>query len=207
MQNIRFISPNELHHVKTMFSISKNLVGEEITDEILDEMLKSWKIQMERGTMLVNMMFDEDGSPTVMYTGSLFPFSRSWWVGYTKIKKPTNHFNKSAKIMAPVLDHMFEHLERKGYFTVLMGAPEKHHNIRNKVMTKYSKYLGRYNWYDDFVIPRGERSEVEKAFNNNNRRTCYWSDIVVRMFTLKQEYRVEYLRNKNLQDYTGTVPN
>ena len=92
MQNIRFINPNELHHVKTMFSISKNLVGEEITDEILDEMLKSWKIQMERGTMLVNMMFDEDGSPTVMYTGSLFPFSRSWWVGYTKIKKPTKIF-------------------------------------------------------------------------------------------------------------------
>jgi hypothetical protein len=35
MQNIRFINPNELHHVKTMFSISKNLVGEETYNYIL----------------------------------------------------------------------------------------------------------------------------------------------------------------------------
>ena len=70
-------------------------------------------------------------------------------------------------------------------------------------MKKNSTTLGRYTSFDELVIPKGKRSNVHswEIF----RKICLWKDIVVRMFVLDQEHRVELLRSQNYSDYKGTI--
>ena len=91
----------------------------------------------------------------------------------------------------------------EGYYKFWMGAPEVHHNIRNRVMIKHSKLAHRYQWFDEYIIPKGQKTDIK--IYEFNRRICNWSDILVRMFVLKQEYRVELLRKLNSKDYHGTL--
>ncbi len=85
-----------------------------------------------------------------------------------------------------------------------MIAPEQHHNIRNKIMKRYSKMLGRYTWYDELVIPPSSTVTGIPAFDNY-REVIDWSSTVSRMFVLDQAHRVELLRKLNHPDYHGTI--
>ena len=204
MNTIRFINSNELEYVRDIFNKNPWMVGEKLDLDEIDSLIKSWAPQIDTGFLKVNVLFGEQDEPLAMYTGSLFRDLKYWAVGYTKIANRTSHFAKSARIMAPALDHMLEYTQSQGLFRFHMMAPEKHHNIRNAIMIKYSNYLKNYNWYDEAVIPRGELSSLEKKFGTN-RRPCNWSDIVLRSFILKQEFRVDYFRQFQYQDYKGSV--
>jgi hypothetical protein len=105
--------------------------------------------------------------------------------------------------MAPALELMLSFMEENGYYKFWMTAPEMHHNIRNKVIRKVSPMMDRYGWVDESIILQNEISTTELF--NMHRRVCTWSDVVVRMFYLKQEYRVELLKKKNAKDYNGTL--
>ena len=204
MSTARFVNHEEVVSLaREMFSIDKTLVQETLSDQEIETIIGPWEELVRKGLMKVSMVFDETDSPIAMYTAKLYPKIKGWWVGATKIKQPNVHFNTSAKIMAPALDLMTTELERIGYYKVWMGAPEKHHNIRNLIMLKYSKMLPRYDWFDEYVIPEGQRSDVD--IWEGNRKTCSWSDIVIRLFVLKQEYRIEYLQKQNHKDYHGTL--
>ena len=203
MTTVRFINSDEIRHIYTMFSIDKSLVGETLTSQEINTIAQGYREAMDLGYMKITMVFDENESPVAMYTARLLPMATGWWVGATKIKEPTNHFNKTAKIMAPGLDLMLENLEAEGYYKFWMGAPEVHHNIRNRVMIKHSKLAHRYQWFDEYLIPKGQKTDIK--IYEFNRRICNWSDILVRMFVLKQEYRVELLRKLNSKDYHGTL--
>lgn len=205
MSTIRFINPNETEFIYEMFSVDPSMVGVDLTKDDQDKMVKRFKTHMEAGSFKIAMEFDDQGSPQVMYTGLVLQKVQGWWVSATKIKQPTNHFAKSAKIMAPCLDFMLDHMEQQGFYKFWMGAPEVHHNIRNTIMNKYSKKLPNYIWFDEMVIPRGCEAGVE-AFDYM-RKTCHWSDITIRMFVLDQKHRVEYLQQQGHQDYKGTILN
>ena len=105
--------------------------------------------------------------------------------------------------MADALDLLLEKMESKGYYKFWMASPESHHNIRNKIMRKHSKYLARYKWFDEVVIPRGQQSGISSF--DSVRRPIDWTDIVVRLFVLDQEHRVNILRTKGFEDYKGTI--
>lgn len=184
---IRFIDPTELDYVRELFSLDDRLVGEH-TGDFLETMLTNWREMMTAGSLKVNIRFSDEGEALAMYSARLFPKVRGWWVGATKVKHISNHYNHSAKIMAPALDAMLEHMESLGYYKFWMGAPVQHHNIRNQVMKKYSPKLNTYDWYDEYIIPMNERCDID--IWEQNRRTCTWSDITVRLFTLQQEYRM-----------------
>lgn len=205
MATIRFIDHTEIHYVYDMFSIDRSMVGVDLTPDDLDKMVNTFQNHMKEGTFKIVMMFNDEGVPEVMYTGLILHRVQGWWVSATKIRQPTNHFAKSARIMAPSLDLMIRFMEESGYYKFWMGAPENHHNIRNTVMKKYSTMLPRYQWFDEMVIPRGEKANV--AAFDYVRRICDWSDIVVRLFVLDQKYRVEHLQKQNHQDYKGTILN
>ncbi len=71
-------------------------------------------------------------------------------------------------------------------------------------MCRHSKYLSKYKWFDETVIPAGGKSGVS-AFDAV-RGTIDWTDVVVRMFVLDQQHRVEILQQrKDLKDYKGTI--
>ena len=203
MYTTRFLTPKEVKLINTLFSVHSKLVGEELTPNELDSMIRYYRSLIEVDLMKISMVFDENDSPVAMYTARLFPKIKGWWVAATKIKVPTNHFSTTSKIMAPGLDLMLETLEAEGYYKFWMGAPEQHHNIRNAVMVKQSNLLHRYDWVDELVIPKGQRCDIE--IFEQNRRTCNWTDILIRMFVLKQEYRIEHMRKQGHINYTGAL--
>ena len=204
MEKVRFINSSELDYVRYIFDRNPWLVGEKLSTDEIENLISSWVSQLDSGALKVNILFGEHDEPLAMYTGTITKNSNQWTVGYTKIANRTSHFNKSAKIMAPALDHMLEYTQSRGLFRFNMIAPEKHHNIRNAIMLKYSKHLHKYIWFDEYVIPKGEFTPLELMYGTN-RRPCLWSDVVLRSFNLKQEHRIEYFKKFQYQDYKGSI--
>lgn len=204
MNNVRFITSQELDYVRYIFDRNPWLVGEKLSPEEIDNLINSWAPLIDQDTLKVNVLFDENSVPLAMYTGNISRELKYWAVGYTKIAERTNHFGKSAKIMAPALDHMLEWTESQGLFRFHMIAPEKHHNIRNRIMIKHSQHLQKYIWFDEAVIPRGQLTSLEKRYGSI-RRPVAWSDVVLRSFMLKQEFRAEYFSKLGFQDYVGSI--
>lgn len=188
MSTIRFINSSELDFVRELFSLDSRLVGEEMGNEELEAMILSWIPLLDSNRMRISMLFSDSGEPLGMYTAVLFPDVRAWWVHATKIKHTQNHFATSAKILLPAGEFLLDELEGMGYYKFWMAAPELHHTIRNTVMKKYSERLRRYDWFDEYIIPKGQKCDAVPAFDVN-RRVCTWSDVIVRLFVLKQEFR------------------
>jgi hypothetical protein len=171
----------------------------------LDNMIKMVKKYLAEGIAVMTAVFDQDDHPVAMYTGYKFPTFKGWIVGLTKVAGQYNHFNKSAPIMAPALDLLISEMERAGYYKWWMISPERHHNIRNTIMKKYSKFLNNYQWFDEEVIPRGKSSPTTIFNSFRGSATLDWTDLTVRLFVLDQSKRVDYLRSDQLSDYEGTL--
>ena len=204
MNTVRFIEPGEVRKLVTeMFSIDNTLIREPVSKEYLESMITHWIDAMYQGEFKISMAFDQNDSPLAMYTGRLIPNNKGWCVGATKIKIPQSNYYMSARMMAPALELMLSYMEDNGYYKFWMTAPENHHNVRNKVIRKVCPMMTRYEWVDEAVIPMNEKSPV-KLFEVH-RRVCTWSDVVVRLFYLKQEHRIELLKKQNFKDYNGTL--
>jgi len=204
MYTTRFITTDEIDPViKDLFSVDKTITRMEKTEEELTILRNQWKELSEKNQMLIPVVFDSSGQPVAMYSARLIPKIAGWWVGATKIKYPNTNFHTSAKIMVPALELLINKMEELGYYKWWMVAPENHHNIRNSVMRKYSPALQRYDWYDEKLIAKGKRSYVE--LYEMHRGVVDWTDVLVRIFILKQKHRVEYLRKQSSTDYKGTI--
>lgn len=202
MRETRFISADEIDFIKKIFKLNPNAVGMVQTEEMQERYLSKVAEGIRAGLTHAAVTF-EDGEPIVVYIGIEFPKISGWHVGLTKITEKYNHYNKSAPIMADALDLLLEKMHSKGYYKFWMTAPESHHNIRNKIMRKHSKYLSQYLWFDEVVIPANGVSGIS-AFDSV-RGIVDWTDVVVRMFVLDQKHRVEFLRTKGYTDYKGTI--
>ena len=188
MNTVRFINSSELDYVRELFSIDSRLVGEEMSPEELETMIQSWVELLNTDKMRISVLFSDSGEPLGMYTAVLFPEIRTWWVHATKVKYTQNHFATSAKLLVPAGEFLLDELEGMGYYKFWMAAPEMHHRIRNTVMKKHSERVRRYEWYDEYIIPKGQRCPEIPMFDVN-RKTCNWSDVIIRLFVLKQEFR------------------
>lgn len=206
MNTVRFITADEVENIRFLYSIDRRSVGIEFSDDKIDRIVKGTKTLITNNLCYVPMVFNEEGIPIGMYIGYTMRPAGAWYVGLTKVLQPTNHFNTTAPMLAPALDMLLEKMESQKLFKFWMGAPESWHNIRNKIMRRHSPMLDRYDWYDEFVIPKGEMSGI-KAYDQYSS-PCNWTDIVIRMFVLKQEHRINLLKQTpGIQDYRGTVLN
>ncbi len=142
MRETRFITADEIDYVRTIFKLNPNAVGMVQSEEMQNNYLSRVAEGMKAGLTHAAVTF-ENGEPIVVYIGIEFPSIAGWHVGLTKITEKYNHYNKSAPIMADALDLLLEKMESKGYYKFWMSAPESHHNIRNKIMRRHSKYLAR----------------------------------------------------------------
>lgn len=201
---IRFIESDELQYLKYMFDIDPALLGIKLTRDEINCLLSRFEHGMTiTKTNRIAMMFDEDRNPVAMYSCIEFPAVASWAIKLTKVLNVATHYNISAKMSAPLLDFLINAMEQKGYYKFWMTATEQHQNNRNKVMCKFSKALPRYTWYDEQIISKGTTS-LTSAFDAG-RPINYQSDALVRLFMLKQKYRVEILKEQKCKDYNGTI--
>lgn len=208
MHTTRFITADEVDPIVTdLFSVDKSITRVIKTEDELTTLRNQWKQLMRQGEMLIPVVFDENNEPVAMYSARLIPKIAGWWVGATKIKNPNTNFHTSAKIMVPGLELLITEMENRGYYKWWMVAPENHHNIRNTVMKKYSPALNRYDWFDERIIPAGQRTDV--PLFEMHRMTVPWTDVLVRMFVLKQEHRytmVKDFHQKSINANTGPTP-
>lgn len=159
---------------------------------------------MNEDVSVMTAIVDDNNKFVAMYVGYKFPTLKGWIVGLTKVAGQHNHFKKSAEIMAPALDLLINEMEKDGYYKFWMTSPEQHHNIRNTIMKKYSRTLSRYQWFDEEVIKKGTHSPT-RIFNAWGSTAIDWTDMVVRLFVLDQNERVNHLRKENHENYQGTL--
>lgn len=199
----RIIKSTELEFVRTMFENDPYIGSVKLTQDKINQLIEHLRTGIDNGLTLVTMSF-VDGIPEVFYVGYEYPRLQGWYIGLTKIRESSAHFKTSAKVMAPTLDLLIATMQDKGYYKFWMTAEERHHNIRNRYIKKFSNYASDYEWFDELVTPKGQRSTVS-SFEANRLTVNDSSSVLVRMFVLKQHKRVEFLLQKNSSDYTGTL--
>lgn len=191
---VRFINENEIDLVRYLFSFDRKMVGVVLDDRELEIRLDRMQTRVANNEMKIAMVFDETGNPYCMTTGFYMKKIGGWYTGATKVYKSSTHFNQTAKYMKMSLNLVLDHMESEGLYKFWMAAPGWQHNLRNKIMTRHSEKLCNYEWFDEEFIPQNQWSE----FNGYDafRYLCDWSDITIRLFVLKQEFREKLVKER-----------
>lgn len=204
MKQVKLLNEDEIvGAVQHVFTKNPKNVRMELSQERILALGESYRDRVKNNTGCVSAVIESE-EVLGLYAAIEYPEVGAWRVAGTAVAEYTNHYARSAELLAPALDALIGHMEDKMYFKWWMIAPEQHHNIRNKIMRRYSQMLGRYTWYDELVIPPNTLNTGIPAFDNF-REVIDWSSAVSRMFVLQQEHRVELLRKLNPPDYVGTI--
>lgn len=203
MNTTRFITPDEIDYLRITYAVGRKNVGVVITEEEQEKIITTMKQKMIEGGMHVAVVFDSDSKPIASYQAFEVPKLLAWrWNGISSVGT-YNHYNKSAPILAPALDLIVNLMESKGYYKFWAINSEVNLNIRFKIMCKHSTTLYRYNCYDELIIPKGKTSGI--PLFDAYRFPVDSSNMVVRLFSLAQEHRVELFRKYGYEDYKGTL--
>lgn len=201
MYTVRFLAADEVHLIGSLFESDSSFLKKELSQDEIDSRIKYIKDAVSVGSAKVSMTFDEDNKPYGVHVGYEVPRVNGWLFGLTKVRTNSNHYYNTAKAMAPSINLLTSYMENKGYYKFWSHSSEKRHEQRTKIMCKFSDQLRRYEYYDEIVIPRGEICSV--ALFESFRAPVDWSDILIRMFVLKQEYRLQLINQKQYFDYVG----
>lgn len=184
----RLLTINDMEHVRTMFKMNPTIEKKVLNPEEIEIYVQHLAKGIKEDKTYVVMSFD-NGEPITMYVTYVYEKIRACYIGLTKIAKPSVNFMTTAKLMAPAFDFHTNLMEQRGYFKIWMTASERNHNIRNAIMRKYSSKISHYDWYDEVVVPSGEMSGVP-YFDYNRLSVNTDSSVVVRLFILKEEHRL-----------------
>jgi hypothetical protein len=190
----KFINSNELDLIRILFNKDKKIAEKELTDSEIEFKIDQIKDKIENGILKISIIFDENSNPYAMRSGFYMKKAGAWYLSATKLLHSENHYNITARKIAPGLDLLIEHMESMGYYKFWNAGPARQQDLRTKIMCKYSKLLGRYHWYDECIIPQGQRSDIDayEVFRNVSNS----SDVMIRLFVLKQEEREKLIREK-----------
>ena len=175
-----------------MFDFNNNHSGIKLSEDEITEWCKTIMVGVKEGTKQVAVNFDDLGNPMALVVGHEKPNINGWMHGLSIIRQPTNHYNKSAPILAPALDLMMNLMESKGYYKYWAISSKAKLDIRYKIMCNYSSTLHRYDSYDEMTIPSGQLSGVKMW--DMHRRINPTMDTTVKLYVLRQEYRLPLLK-------------
>lgn len=201
MNTTRFITLDEIDYLRVTYAVGRKNVGSIITEERQEMMIKMTREKMIEGTMHVAMVFDPENNPIASFKAFEVPKIQGWrWAGISNVNGH-NHFNKTAPENTPGLDLMISFMESKGYYKFWALNTESNLNIRYKIISKHGSLMGRYDCYDEMIIPKGQQSGI---FLFDAFRPIVPVNLVVRLYSLNQKHRAEILRNLRYPDYKGT---
>lgn len=199
---VRFLSADEVVLIRELFTYDRTVFGTELTDEQITRFIENVTKAVREDYNIVTGVFGPNNELLGMYVTRSLPGVGGWIAGLTKLKHYSVHFSATAKLLAPALDLLISHYESIGYYKWWMASPEKHHNIRNAIIRKYSSKIDRYSWCDDEFIPKGESSKFD-VFKNFTRPNLT-DDMVLRFFILRPDYRKADIQSK-FPAYNGTL--
>lgn len=202
MYTARLLNLDEIDLVKLLFEVDSSIVKKNLDPTELTSLIQFLKEKSSQGIAKVSMTFDENNNPYGVHVGYEIPKINGWIFGLTKVKQSNNHYYKTASAMSASVNLLINHMEQRGYYKFWSHTTQKRHDYRTKIMCKFSENLSRYDHYDELVIPRGELSNV--IIWDMYRPIINWSDVLVKMFVLRQEFRVRLIKEKNYVDYVGS---
>lgn len=198
MFTYRLITTEEIELVRAMFDNDPSLVDVDLTPPQIDDWCANTMKGIIAGNRACVMAFDENNEPVAMTIGTEYTQSKAWYKGISKIRTPNNYYPTTARIMAPAEDMLIQYMEDRGNFKYWSATIEgKYHTTRNNILKKYSKMFARYEGFDEMIVPAGKESGIK--IWDMNRRPHPFSDILIRMYVLKQEYRIPLVRQQLTQ--------
>jgi hypothetical protein len=203
MHAARFLSIDEVDLIGSLFESDPSFLRKELSSLEIDNRIKSIKEGVSAGSTKVSMTFDEDNKPYGVHVAYEIPRINGWLFGMTKVVTSSNHYYNTAKAMSSSINLLTSYMENKGYYKFWSHSSEQRHEQRTKIMCKFSDQLRRYEYYDEIVIPKGEICNV--ALFESFRASVDWTDILIRMFVLKQEHRLALINQKQYSDYIGKI--
>lgn len=201
MYTARFLNLDEIHLIGTLFEEDPSIVRKNLDSTEIAHLIQTLTDRASEGIAKVSMTFDVDNKPYGVHVGYEFPKINGWIFGLTKVRTPSFHYYKTASAMSASVNLLTSYMESRGYYKFWSTTTEKRHNQRTSIMCRYSEQLSRYEGFDELVIPRGQKSGV--GLFDIYRPVVDWSDILVRMFVLKQEFRLQLIKEKQYVDYVG----
>jgi hypothetical protein len=195
MYTYRCISPEEIDVVRAMFDYDASLVDVDLTPSQIDEWCFNTMKGVVAGSRACVVAFDENNEPAAMTIGTEYTQSKAWYKGISKIRKPNNYYPTTARIMGPAEDMLIQYMEDRGNFKYWSATFEgKYHTTRNNILRKHSPMFARYDGFDEMIVPPGQEAGIK--IWDMNRRPHPFSDILIRMYVLKQEYRITLVRQQ-----------
>ncbi|CAB4241612.1 hypothetical protein UFOVP71_150 [uncultured Caudovirales phage] len=195
MFTYRLITPEELDLVRAMFDYDPSLVDVDLTPAQIDEWCVNTMKGIGAGSRACVMAFDENKEPVAMTIGSEYTQTKAWYKGISKIRKPNNYYPTTARIMGPAEDMLIQYMEDRGNFKYWSATFEgKYHTTRNNILRKHSPMFARYDGFDELIVPPGQETGLK--IWDLNRRPHPFADILIRMYVLRQEYRVPLVKEQ-----------
>lgn len=195
---IRFLKSNEFELMKSMFDHNPYANGFKLSEDEIIKFCNTTLEGIDKGFRQVAINMDNSGDPIAMSVGIEKPGIAGWIQGLTTIRytqpylanNPLRKFFTS-KIVAETLDFLVTYMESKKYYKFWDISIDTIANTGRQLVVMQTETLHRYDYYDELVIPPGKLSGVPMF--DAYRRIHPTENLKVRMFVLRQEYRVKLI--------------
>jgi hypothetical protein len=194
MPDVRLLKEDEMNLLRAMFDFNPFANGVRLSEAQIDDWCNNTISGLKQGLKQVAMNFDDAGNPIAMSMGVEKPNINGWIQGLTMVRHPANHAmtSLSPPIITPAMDHLVSHMESKRYYKFWdITLQEKILQLGKSIVAKYTKKLNRYDYFDEMIIPAGQLSGVKMW--DIHRRVHPTKDVTVRLYVLRQEYRLPLL--------------
>lgn len=192
MPNVRLLKEDDMDLLRSMFDFNPFSNGIRLTETQITDWCDNTMFGIRGGMKQVAMNFDEAGNPIAMSVGIEKPNINGWLQGLTMVRHPANHAVTSIKIITPAMDLLVSHMEARKYYKFWdISIQDKILELGKSLVARYTEKLNRYDYFDEMIIPAGQLSGVK--IWDINRRIHPTKDMTVRLYVLRQEYRLPLL--------------
>ncbi len=199
MSNItRFLKTDEIDLMRSLFEHNPYANGFKLSEQEIDKFCNSTIEDIANGIRQVAITIDSSGDPLAMSVGIERPAVAGWIQGLTMLRYPRpyleNHLMRkyfSSTLIAQTMDHLVTYMESKKYFKFWDMSIDTVMNTGRQLVVMQTQTLHRYDYYDEMIIPPGQTSGVHMF--DRFRRVHPTEPVKVRMFVLRQEYRLKMM--------------
>lgn len=193
---VKFATINDVDLIEKIYRANPRVSSKNIkplTDEEIAISIRGYIDRIREGSAVVPILLDETGEPLAFYVGYYIKGVGGWFIHGPRIKNIQTSYFQTAKLCAPLLDALIEHMESRMYFKFWQVDIGSRHLTRRDIMVRYSNKLSQYDYLDEIYIPAGNKTEII-GFDSFAQTFVFNSDRMIRMYVLKQEHRGPLLK-------------
>lgn len=188
----KFIDEHDLKLAESIIrSNPKNPNGIIMGNEEIDRTLARYKSHLQDNTMKL-VVVSKNNSPYALYAAFYVTSMAGYIIHGPRVAQSNLTYYATANTCSVGLDLLIEHMEKNLYFKFWQIDIGNRHLRRKLIMDKFSKYLTRYDWYDEIFVPNQDSTGFS-FYDNLIKSTTNSADINIRLFTLQQEFRKPFI--------------